>query len=74
MPSPTASGGIVKISRATLAHIWNYAETLTVTVDGQTTTVNFSVIILDPCETDVFQTSTAPLPNTTINIITATTI
>ena len=54
LPSPTVSGGSVRISGATYVDIGNYAETLTATVDGQTTSANFSVIIVDPCETAVF--------------------
>jgi hypothetical protein len=72
LPSPTASGGIVRISGATLADIGNYSETLTATVAGQTTTANFSIIIDDPCKTAVFQTSPAPLSTMTVNMPSST--
>ena len=68
LPSPTASGGNVQINGATNANHNTYAEVLTATVNGQTATANFNVIIKDPCSTAVFETTTAGLINMTINV------
>jgi hypothetical protein len=59
----TSSEGIVRISGAIFGDIGIYAETLTATVDAQSITVNFSIIIEDPCKTAIFQTNPAPLLN-----------
>ncbi len=61
--SSTSSGGSVRISGANFADIGIYAETLTATVDAQSITVNFSIIIEDPCKIAIFQTNPAPLLN-----------
>ena len=67
LPSPTLSGGNVLISGANNSNHNTYAEVLTATVDGQTTTANFIIIIIDPCSTAAFETTPAGLVNITIN-------
>lgn len=68
LPSPTSSAGNVRISGASFSNIGTYSETLTSTVNGQTVTANFSVVIEDPCKTAVFQTFPAPLSTMYISI------
>ena len=68
MPSPTTLGGNVRIDGATNANYNTYAEVLTATVNGQTATANFNVIIEDPCSTAVFETTPSGLVNMTVDV------
>jgi hypothetical protein len=63
-----ALGGNIQVTRAKIDNIGTYENVLTATVDNNTKTVNFTVVIKDPCSSAVFQDYPAPLIDMKISI------
>ena len=51
----TVSSGQVTISNANISHHASYALNLNATVDGEVTSANITIVIVDPCSGSVFE-------------------